>query len=94
MSATPFADQRTTAGDTGILSSRIIYNFCFCKPLCTPSVSTGVRRVAFNMTHCEPFCAENWFQGCFEQHLLSSMRAQFDDKAGKKFIHDMNEVFT
>lgn len=45
MSATPFADQRTTAGDTGILSSRIIYNFCFCKPLCTPSVSTGVRRV-------------------------------------------------
>jgi len=50
--------------------------------------------LAFNMTHCEPFCAENWFQGCFEQHLLSSMRAQFDDKAGKKFIHDMNEVFT
>jgi len=46
------------------------------------------------MTHCEPFCAENWFQGCFEQHLLSSMRAQFDDKAGKKFIHDMNEVYT
>ena len=37
MSATPFADQRTTAGDTFIGRSRIIYNFGFCKPLCIPS---------------------------------------------------------
>ena len=50
MSATPFADQRTTAGDTDVLSSRIIYYFCFCKPLCIPSVPTGVRRVPFEST--------------------------------------------
>jgi hypothetical protein len=35
MSATPFADQRTTAGDTFMGRSRIIYNFGFCKPLKT-----------------------------------------------------------
>jgi hypothetical protein len=41
MSATPFADQRTTAGDTFTGRYRIIYNFGFCKPLCIPVHTEG-----------------------------------------------------
>ena len=49
MSATPFADQRTTAGDTFMGRSRIIYNFGFCKPLCIPTVYPLIPRVPMRM---------------------------------------------
>jgi len=66
MSATPFADQRTTAGDTFMGKSRIIYNFGFCKPLCIPTVYPLIPRVANDKTHCEPFdlsIPEQWVFG-------------------------------
>jgi hypothetical protein len=61
MSATPFADQRTTAGDTFMGRSRIIYNFGFCKPLCIPTVYPLIPRVAPDSTHCD---ASDWGKTC------------------------------
>ena len=69
MSATPFADQRTTAGGTASLSSRIIYHFCFCKPLCIPSVSMGVRRVP-----CHEAPIQRVSQGYYRRTLEKSKK--------------------